>query len=290
MNKVILLGTGTPNACFDAMGPSVALIIHDKVYVVDAGAGVVRQLTKLYNKGYHCCSPKLLDTLFLTHLHSDHTVGLPDFIYTPWVLERDHPLTIVGPNGTKEMCGHLQEAYTIDINFRIHGFEKANDSGYLVNVIQTKDGLCHEDENVKVYALTVEHGLESYAYKFVFDGKSVVISGDTCYLESMCEFCRDVDLLVHEVFYSAGLKQREPKWQVYHSHVHTSSYDLARLASIAKPKKLVTYHRIYHMDFYNDAIDVVNERNKRENAILEEIKSKYDGIVMNGHDLDEYEI
>lgn len=288
--QVILLGTGTPNACPDASGPATAIIVNNKPYLFDCGPGIIRQATKAYRKGIKALSPKNLKTLFITHLHSDHTVGLSDFIFTPWVLERDETMQIYGPRGTQEMYDHLVEAYKIDIDFRIHGFEKANEQGFLANIHTIQDGLIYQDENIQVEAFTVSHGtLECYGFKIVTKDKTIVLSGDTCPLEIMKEKAKDVDILIHEVFYSEGLKQRTPQWQKYHQSVHTSSYDLAKIAKAAHPKLLVTYHRIYHFDMYNDDLDIDQEVKKRSESILTEIKSIYDGEVVNGQDLDIFE-
>ena len=91
---------------------------------------------------------------------------------------------------------------------------------------------------------------------------------------------------MHEVYYTKGLAQRDPKWQKYHQHVHTSAIALANMAKIIKPKKLITYHRIYHMDIQKNDDNTKEEIIRREKAIIEEIKSIYDGEVYNGHDLD----
>lgn len=90
--KLVLLGTGTPNACPNASGPACAVVVDDRAYLVDFGPGVVRQASKAYYKGIDPLRPDLLTTAFCTHLHTDHTVGYADLIFTPWVLERSSPL------------------------------------------------------------------------------------------------------------------------------------------------------------------------------------------------------
>ena len=97
--RLVLLGTGTPNACPDANGPSSAVVVGDRAYLVDFGPGVVRQASKAYFRGIDALRPDLLTTAFCTHLHTDHTAGYPDLIFTPWVLERPVPLKVFGPKG-----------------------------------------------------------------------------------------------------------------------------------------------------------------------------------------------
>ena len=286
--KLVLLGTGTPNACPDASGPSSAVVVGDRAYLVDFGPGVVRQAAKAYRNGIDALRPDRLVTAFCTHLHTDHTAGYPDLIFTPWVLERKEPLRVFGPKGIRDMTEHLLKAYKVDIDFRINGFEKANEVGYRVETQEINSGVIYRDDRVTVEAFPVSHGtLESYGFKFTTPDRVIVISGDTAPLEIVAEKAMGCDILLHEVEYTAGLAAREPKWQKYHREVHTLSVDLAEIAKKAGPKLLVTYHRIYHMEIQDNTVDVGAEMARRNEAILEEIRNAgYEGPVVNGMDLD----
>ncbi len=289
--KLVLLGTGTPNACTNASGPSSAVIVGDRAYLVDFGPGVVRQAAKAYRNGVDALRPDRLTIAFCTHLHSDHTAGYADLIFTPWVLERPEPLAVFGPKGIRHMTDHILQAYEADIDFRLHGFERANEQGYRVNAAEMEPGVVYQDDRVTVEAFPVSHGtLESYGYRFTAGGKVIVISGDTAPFAIVSEKARDCDILLHEVEYTAGIALREPKWQKYHREVHTLSVDLAEIAKKARPKLLVTYHRIYHMNIQDNTIDVEQETERRSQKILQEIKDAgYDGNVVNGYDLDVYD-
>lgn len=286
--KLVLLGTGTPNACPDASGPSSAVVVGDRAYLVDFGPGVVRQAAKAYRNGIDALRPDRLVTAFCTHLHTDHTAGYPDLIFTPWVLERKEPLRLFGPKGIRDMTEHLLKAYKVDIDFQINGFEKANEVGYRVETQEITSGVIYRDDRVTVEAFPVSHGtLESYGFKFTTPDRVIVISGDTAPLEIVAEKAKGCDILLHEVEYTAGLAAREPKWQKYHREVHTLSVDLAEIAKKARPKLLVTYHRIYHMEIQDNTVDVGAEMARRNEAILEEIRNAgYEGPVVNGMDLD----
>ena len=286
--KLVLLGTGTPNACPDASGPSSAVVVGDRAYLVDFGPGVVRQAAKAYRNGIDALRPDRLVTAFCTHLHTDHTAGYPDLIFTPWVLERKEPLRVFGPKGIRDMTEHLLKAYKVDIDFRINGFEKANEVGYRVETQEITSGVIYRDDRVTVEAFPVSHGtLKSYGFKFTTPDRVIVISGDTAPLEIVAEKAKGCDILLHEVEYTAGLAAREPKWQKYHREVHTLSVDLAEIAKKARPKLLVTYHRIYHMEIQDNTVDVGAEMARRNEAILEEIRNAgYEGPVVNGMDLD----
>lgn len=288
--KLVLLGTGTPNACPDASGPSSAVVVGDRAYLVDFGPGVVRQAAKAYRNGIDALRPDRLVTAFCTHLHTDHTAGYPDLIFTPWVLERKEPLRVFGPKGIRDMTEHLLKAYKVDIDFRINGFEKANEVGYRVETQEITSGVIYRDDRVTVEAFPVSHGtLESYGFKFTTPDRVIVISGDTAPLEIVAEKAKGCDILLHEVEYTAGLAAREPKWQKYHRGVHTLSVDLAEIAKKARPKLLVTYHRIYHMEIQDNTVDVGAEMARRNEAILEEIRNAgYEGPVVNGMDLDAF--
>ncbi|MCD7818578.1 MAG: MBL fold metallo-hydrolase [Lachnospiraceae bacterium] len=263
-------------------------MVDDKAYLVDFGPGVVRQAAKAYRKGIDALRPDCLTVAFCTHLHIDHTAGYPDLIFTPWVLERREPLKVFGPKGIRQMTDHILAAYEVDIDFRLYGFERANEVGYQVQVTEIEPGIVYQDEKVTVEAFLVNHGtLLSYGYKFITADKVIVISGDTAPLEIVAEKAKGCDILLHEVEYSAGIGVREPKWQKYHREMHTLSVDLAEVAKKSKPKLLVTYHRIYHMEIQDNTKDLDAEMAWRCDAILQEIKDAgYDGKVVNGQDLD----
>lgn len=286
--KLVLLGTGTPNACPNASGPSSAVVVGDRAYLVDFGPGVVRQAAKAYFQGMDALRPDLLTIAFCTHLHTDHTAGYSDLIFTPWVLERSEPLQVYGPKGIRHMTEHILAAYETDIDFRLNEFEKANEVGYQVQATEIEPGIVYQDDRVTVEAFPVSHGtLLSYGYKFITADRTIVISGDTAPLDIVAEKAKGCDILLHEVEYSGGISAREPKWQKYHREVHTLSVDLAKVACKAQPELLVTYHRIYHMNVQDNTKDLEAEMSWRCEAILQEIKDAgYDGSVVNGNDLD----
>ena len=116
---LVLLGTGTPNPDPERSGPAAAIVFGDASYLVDAGPGVVRQAAAAYEKGIPALRADRLTRCFITHLHSDHTLGLPDLILSPWVLERTEQLELWGPIGLRDMVDQLLKAYQADIRERI---------------------------------------------------------------------------------------------------------------------------------------------------------------------------
>ncbi|MGH9836237.1 MAG: MBL fold metallo-hydrolase [Blastocatellia bacterium] len=274
--QIALLGTGTPNADPDRSGPAVAIVVNDTPYVVDCGPGVVRRAAAAARKGVKGLAVEKLRRLFITHLHSDHTVGLPDFIFTPAVLERDAPLEIYGPPGIRKMTDHILKAYAEDINIRLRGLEPAKPRGYEVRVNEIKPGAVYRDENVTVKAFPVKHGSWKQAFGFRFEtlDRTVVISGDCAPSESVIEACNGCDVLIHEVYSTAGFARRPPEWQRYHSNFHTSSKELAEIAAKAKPGLLILYHQLLW--------------GATPDQLLEEIRQGYQGRVVFGNDLDVY--
>jgi len=138
--QIIMLGTGTPLPDPKRSGPSTAVVVNDRAYIFDAGPGVVRRAAEAWDKGIKALEPRTLHVAFLTHLHSDHTLGLPDLILTPWVMGRTEPLELWGPRGTRAMVDHILAAYQEDINIRTTSLEGSNPTGYKVNVHEIEPG------------------------------------------------------------------------------------------------------------------------------------------------------
>lgn len=272
--RVVLLGTGNPNAEPDRSGPSLAIVVDNTSYLVDCGPGVVRRAAAARQAGVIGLGAEKLNKLFITHLHSDHTAGYADFLLTPAVLERDGPVEVFGPPGIKEMNDFIMKAYKQDMDVRIFGLEKGDSVAYQVNVTEIKPGRIYKDSLVEVLAFTVKHGSWQYAYgyKFITPDKSIVVSGDCTYTESIADICNGCDILIHEVYSQDGYSRRPEKWKTYHADFHTSSQQLARLASKAKPKLLVLTHQLIW--------------DSTEEILLTEIKSVYNGKVVSGKDLD----
>ncbi len=274
-SKMVLLGTGTPNAEPDRSGPSVAIVVDETPYIVDFGPGVVRRAAAACEAGIGALEVKNLTRGFLTHLHSDHTTGYPDLILTPWVLERDEPLEVYGPIGTRAMTDHLLAAYREDIEARLAGPEPINDGGYCVNVHEIEAGMVYQDSDVRVEALPVVHGaITAFGFKFYTPERTIVISGDTAPTEAIVEASLGCDVLLHEVYSAKRFEKRSAVWQRYHSAVHTSSYEVADIAARARPGLLILYHQLLW--------------GASEIDLLSEVQERYDGEVVSGNDLEVY--
>jgi len=272
--QVVMLGTGTPNADPERSGPAVAVVVGGESYLVDAGPGTVRRAAAAARRGIGALAQPHLRRVFITHLHSDHTLGLADLIFSPWVLERESPLEVFGPPGVAGMTDHLTQAYREDIRIRLDGLEPANRTGYRVITQEVVPGEVYRDEHVTVGAFAVTHGSweNAYGYRFETADRTIVISGDAAPSESVVEACRGCDVLVHEVYSYTGFQSRPPEWQRYHSAFHTSTTQLAELAGRAKPGLLVLYHQLFW--------------GTTEQDLVAEIRRVYSGRVVSARDLD----
>ena len=274
-----MLGTGNPSADPDRSGPSVAIVVNNTPYLVDCGPGVVRRASAAFRKGVTGLAVQKLKTLFVTHLHSDHTLGYSDLIFSPWVLGRKDAVEAYGPTGLKAMTEHLLAAYSEDIAIRTDGLEHGNRTGYKVNAHEIKPGVVYKDDNITAKAFPVHHGSwkEAYGYRFETPDKVIVLSGDCAPSPSVIENCNGCDVLLHEVYTQRGYDESEEDWRKYVTSFHTSTKELAELATKAKPKLLILYHQM----FFGGEKDT-------EEGLLKEMRSGYGGNVVSAHDLEVY--
>ena len=278
--RVVMLGTGTPNPDPRHSGNSVVIIVNNTPYVVDFGPGLIRQAAALspsYGGDIEALEAQRLNKAFLTHLHSDHSMGFADLILTPWILGRDKPLEVFGPQGITEMAKNILGAYSEDIKYRVYGSEPANDAGWRVNSHIIKPGIIYEDRNVKIEAFKVKHGTwpNAFGFRFSTPDKVIVISGDTRPCENILTFGKDADILIHEVYSQLGFEKRSKEWQNYHAAHHTSTHELADIALQTEPGILV----LYHVLFWGTS----------EEELLKEITDRYNGRVVLASDRDIFE-
>ncbi len=285
--QIVLLGTGTPGADPDRSGPATAVVVNGSAYLVDFGAGVVRRAkAAVIDKGIKALDPPNLRVAFVTHLHSDHTVGYPDLILTPWVMGRKVPLEVYGPKGITAMTEHVLAAYQEDIEIRTNvmglGIGTLQPEAYKVNAHEIHPGVVYKDANVTVTAFPTKHAFtETYGYRFDTADRSIVISGDTNPAEATIDACHGCDILVHEVLTLGYLAKRQ-EFQAYAAKYHTTTPQLAQLAAKATPGLLILYH---HSIAFRAGVD---PRLSSPEELLNEVQSRYGGRVVVGRDLDVY--
>ena len=271
--RVIMLGTGTPNAEASRVSAGVVVTVDSQPYLIDCGHGIVQRVVQAHQSGRIAWDTRALTHLFVTHLHADHVVGLPDLMFTPWIHGRTKKVQAYGPAELRSMVDYLLLAFHENIQEHIAGHPIDGVEGYQVDVHTVTEGQCYVDDRVTVFALGADHGtLTAYSYKLITPDKTIVISGDTKPVPAFVDWAKDCDILIHEVYSSEMFKNRSREWQAYHSQVHTSTDELADLANQIQPDLLVLYHQLFW--------------GATPEQICAEIAASYSGRVVSANDLD----
>lgn len=276
--QLILLGTGTPVPDPAAWGPSSAVVVGERLFLVDAGAGVTRRLAAA---GF----PRVKDiaATFITHLHSDHTLGYPDLIFTTWIMGRRGSLVVYGPSGLRRLTDGLLDAWSADIDVRVKGLERETREWLNVDVHeigQAAASVVYATGGVKVTAIRVTHGdWPALAYRFDTPGRSITFSGDTAPSPGLAAAAKGTDVLVHEVYNSAGVApEKRPggeHWPEYLRTYHTSDLEVGRLAAVVQPRLLVLHH-------------VLRLGGTDEDVVAHVRRAGYAGPLAIGKDLDRF--
>ncbi|PKL38454.1 MAG: hypothetical protein CVV44_11245 [Spirochaetae bacterium HGW-Spirochaetae-1] len=257
---VIMVGTGTPNYDPVRNAPCVAVIAGGEFLLFDTGDGCARTLDSMN-------LPFLkINTVFLTHYHSDHINGLINFISHTWIHGRKKELHVYGPVGVKSITDGAMAFLKEDIGIRAnpqalfpldrklvvvqpHEFSYPGDGSPLV--VWKKNGLIvtafkNDHADVKI----------SCGYRIEYANRSVVISGDTVKSDYVIQNSRDTDILIHEAVNLDMIKRiiavlnttatTDADWTAEHlsqvSRHHCSTRDVAKVAAEANVKRLLLYH------------------------------------------------
>jgi ribonuclease Z len=280
--KVTLLGTGTPQLNPRRMSYSTLIEAGDEVLMFDAGRAAMLQAKK------SGANLKNLDKLFLTHLHSDHVVGIPDVWLTGFLAPsfRATPMNVWGPEGVENLASGLRQAYDFDVNIRIAQYGGKRAAGMEFDTTVVHDGYVYENNGVKVTAFEVQHTgpNTAYGYKIEYKGRSVVLSGDTIYNENVVRNATGVDLLVHQVGYAPREAIEQNKVVARIISLHTQPEKVAEILKVAKPKLTVLSHIVV---FGPKGPDLSPEG---EEKMMEVLRQHYSGPVTLGQDLMAFEV
>lgn len=306
--RIVLLGTtGGPGIKRTRSNPASLLIVDGTPYLIDAGAGVLRQLALA---GY---APWQMRTVFITHNHMDHNAGLEPLISYSWYSLNQNlgvtnaksplpPVQIYGPPSTKFLV-HTSLQF-LSVSERI--FEANYNNAYapadnmFVGHDITKDGVFYDDGKVKVTAVENTHfhfkpgqlayrmGDRSYSYRFDTPNGSVVFTGDTGPSPAVTKLAQGTDVLVSEVLDAELLKGQ---WlRQYHHPLsgatllhmqreHLSPEEVGKLAEQAHVKMVILYHIVPGLDTETDSTPYTAG-----------VKRYYSGPVIEGSDLMEYDV
>lgn len=265
--QVVLLGTGFPRPDPERAGSSTAVTVGDRVFVIDAGRAVVLRLAAAD------LSLKSVQAVFLTHLHSDHTAGLPDLFNTSWQFGREGPFELYGPTGTKKLSNAMLKFFAADIHVRRDLVEKHPGAGATITTHVVHEGIVYQDDTVKVTAFAVDHApvVPAFGYRFDSGGRVIVISGDTRPSENLVRFAKDADVLVHEAMlpeYLDGVDTPEVATRL--KAYHTTAEEAGEIARRANVGLLVLTHLVPGKD---------------EEAFRERAATRFKGRIVVGRDL-----
>ncbi len=243
--ELTLLGTGHPAPDPNRAGPSQLVRIGDDRLLVDCGSGAIRRLVEA---GHRAAD---VDLVFITHMHSDHTIDLGHFIISRWIQFPTTGLTLIGPPGLREYLDNLLRLLAWDIGVRDF---KARLSPEVrrIEVIEIDDGWSMERDHWRVRAIRVDHAPVEYAFGFRFDseGASLVISGDTAPCEALVRAAMGVDILVHDAWLKPAAEpargrmspEQAEEFVRRRDRYHTDSHDVGKVAARANPKLLILTH------------------------------------------------
>ena len=273
--QVVVLGTGTPIPDPRRAGSSIAVIHKGEAYLFDVGAGAVQNATiARYRYDIPSLYPTEICCVFLTHLHNDHTQDLSELATTMW-WRRQRQLRAWGPSGLADLAAGVNQMMVPDLAIRLSGNQPIQQpDGYRIEPTEIEPGIVFVKGDLTIEAFNVSHGAvaPAFGFRIVTDDKTVVISGDTAYSETLLEKARGVDVLIHEVISDSGLLRNSESFQAYHRGTHTPASELARLATAARPDVLVLYHGLFY--------------GVPESVLMDEVTAGYNGETVLANDLD----
>lgn len=241
---VTLLGTGNPRPSLERFGPSSLVEAGGERLLIDVGRG---NTIRLFETGGADALTGITAVL-LTHLHSDHVVGLPDLWLTGWLFGRRTPLEVVGPSGTTDLVRGLERAFAFDVRMRRDVDERLPAQGVAIRPRDAGPGIVLDRAGVRVTAFAVDHSpvTPAYGYRVDWRGRSVVFSGDTRYSEAVIEAARHADVIIHEVISPEVERRRaalaDPETIERVIARHTTPEEAGRIFSAVRPRLAVYSH------------------------------------------------
>jgi len=245
----ILLGTGMPVPNPERAAASTLIVAGGTTFMVDTGFG---SLPRLVEAGY-----QEVDHVLFTHFHIDHFGDFGWVLFTRGTAGAEEAQSVFGPRGTVEFVQKLVDSVAVDERYRIehHGEHWPKESMQAL-VREFDPGVIYDKDGVKVTMFLVDHEPIEVAvgYRFDYEGKSIVVSGDTVKSDSLIAAAQGCDLLIHEAMNATvlnailpALKRRNPRQGALVEDlmdVHTPTLEVAEVAAECGAKKLVLTHMV----------------------------------------------
>ncbi|WP_350024926.1 MBL fold metallo-hydrolase [Providencia rettgeri] len=283
-DEIITLGTkGGPSLLNEKRLPqSTAFIKNDKIYLFDAGYGASLRLVQSK------APLKNLDSIFITHLHSDHVADYPALLLNAWNSGLNHNIAVYGPVGTESMTKGVWDTFSRDIDLRVKD-EGKPDLRQMVTAKDIQEGSVLKNDDVEISALFVPHppfnSDEALAYKIQSGGKTIVITGDMIDNSQIIEFAKDADYLISEVVLVSGVENLANRIgngstlaKAIISH-HTTAENVGKIAQQANVKHLVLTHLV-----------PADDPSITDDVWINEVRKQYSGPVTVSKDLQRFEV
>ena len=255
--KLFTLGTGAAWPDGDRSAPAFLVIVNDEPYLIDCGGGTSHQLMKIGIK------PASITNIFLTHIHIDHCVEFPSIVFGSYLTGKQGAFKVYGPNGVKHFADSI---FNDTFDFAKSMMKKLRGLDICIETQEFSEGIVFSNDDLTVSALPVQHGIETLAFKFNADGKTLVFSGDTAPCDNLVQIAKDADALVIECSFPESSGEKKG---------HCIPSQVANIATSANVKKIILTH-------------LFPVCKGKENDIISEIKKNYVGEVVIANDLDEF--
>ncbi|MGY4691470.1 MBL fold metallo-hydrolase [Salibacterium sp. K-3] len=260
---VRLLGTGSPKPNKKRSGPAQVVMVEETPVLVDCGENVTRQLMEVD------LNPSDINTVLFTHLHSDHVFGYSHFLLGGWSQGRKE-LTIVGPKGLKSFHEKVLNMFEDDIHYRCNVLGISSKGLLDVTIIELpEDGgdITLPTVPADITCTPVVHNVKTFGFRFQKGGQAIVISGDTCPVDTIYKLAEGADILIQDAAIATSVFNADTTdsnllkiWDILKKE-HCTPEQAGDIAREAEVGCLVLTHLLPNTneaEIYNEAAEVFN--------------------------------